>query len=123
MNDVSRFHCDAISSVDEAGAIANLASNALKFTPPGGNVLLSTELRGEVARVAVRDSGPGVPAEERAQLFVEHARLSPRPTAGEESNGLGLSIVKHLVEMQGGVVGADFPAEGGSEFWFTLPLR
>ena len=104
-------------------AIANLASNALKFTPPGGSVALHTETRGDAVRVAMRDSGPGVPEAERAQLFREHARLSPRPTAGEESNGLGLSIVKHLVEMQGGAVGADFPTEGGSEFWFTLPLR
>ncbi len=52
-----------------------------------------------------------------------HARLSPRPTGGEESNGLGLAIVKHLVESQGGEVGADFPAAGGSIFWFEVPAR
>jgi signal transduction histidine kinase len=74
-------------------------------------------------RVEVRDSGPGVPEPERSQLFQEHARLSPRPTAGEESNGLGLSIVKHLVEAQGGTVGAEFPEAGGSVFWFEVPAR
>jgi signal transduction histidine kinase len=49
-------------------------------------------------------------------------RLSPRPTAGEETHGLGLAIVKHLVESQAGTVGADFPAGGGSVFWFELPM-
>jgi signal transduction histidine kinase len=104
-------------------ACTNLASNALKFTPSGGRVVLATRVRADRVRVEVRDSGPGVPEPERSQLFQEHARLSPRPTAGEESNGLGLSIVKHLVEAQGGTVGAEFPEAGGSVFWFEVPAR
>jgi signal transduction histidine kinase len=102
-------------------AFTNLLSNALKFTPPGGTVHVRTSSTGARVRAAVEDSGPGVPVAERDRLFREHARLSPRPTAGEESNGLGLAIVKHLVEAQGGTVGADFPAAGGSVFWFELP--
>ena len=47
---------------------------------------------------------------------------SPRPTGGEESHGLGLAIVKLLAESQHGAVGADFPATGGSVFWFRLPV-
>jgi K+-sensing histidine kinase KdpD len=74
-------------------------------------------------RVEVHDTGPGIPAVERAQLFREHASLSPRPTAGEESHGLGLAIVKHLIESQGGTVGTEFPADGGSIFWFELLVR
>ncbi len=104
-------------------ACTNLTSNALKFTPAGGRVTFTTRAIDGGLRVEVRDSGPGVPVGERARLFVEHARLSPRPTAGEESNGLGLAIVKHLVESQGGAVGADFPAGGGGVFWFELPAR
>lgn len=104
-------------------AFANLTSNALKFTPSGGQVILATRAVGQRLRVEVRDTGPGVPAAERAQLFREHARLSTRPTGGEESNGLGLAIVKHLVESQAGEVGAAFPADGGSIFWFELPAR
>ena len=104
-------------------AFTNLASNALKFTPPGGRVTIHTRARDGCVRAEVRDSGPGVPLTERHQLFAEHARLSPRPTAGEESNGVGLAIVKHLVESQAGRVGADFPNEGGSVFWFELPAR
>jgi signal transduction histidine kinase len=104
-------------------AFTNLTSNALKFTPLEGSVTLRTRLADDRVRVEVHDSGPGVPPEERAQLFQEHTRLSPRPTGGEESNGLGLAIVKHLIESQSGQVGAEFPAGGGSVFWFELPAR
>jgi len=112
--------CDAILTYQ---AFTNLTSNALKFTPLEGTVTLRTRLAGDRVRVEVHDSGPGVPAAERTQLFQEHARLSPRPTGGEESNGLGLAIVRQLIEAQAGSVGADFPAERGSVFWFELPAR
>lgn len=102
-------------------AMANLASNALKFTPIGGGVIIATSRHGDGLRTEVHDTGPGIPEAERGQLFQEHARLSPRPTGGEESNGLGLAIVRHLIEAEGGTVGADFPAGGGSVFWFELP--
>ena len=104
-------------------AFTNLTSNALKFTPPSGTVTLRTRAAGDRVRVEVHDTGPGVPAAEREQLFREHVRLSPQPTGGEESNGFGLSIVKHLIESQSGTVGADFPDGRGSIFWFELPAR
>jgi len=103
-------------------ALTNYVSNALKFTPRGGRVLIRTRQTGLHARIEVADTGPGVPAAERAALFTEFARLSPRPTAGEESHGVGLSIVKQLIEAQEGAVGAEFPAGGGACFWFELPL-
>jgi two-component system, sensor histidine kinase and response regulator len=102
-------------------AFANLLGNALKFTPRGGTVTVRTASQPGRVRASVQDSGPGIPAAEHDQLFHEHARLSPRPTGGEESHGLGLAIVKQLVEAQGGAVGAEFPAAGGSIFWFELP--
>lgn len=103
-------------------ALTNYVSNALKFTPPGGRVVVRTRQAGLRARIEVADNGPGVPVAERDALFTEFARLSPRPTGGEESHGVGLSIVKQLVESLGGAVGAEFPAEGGAVFWFELPL-
>ena len=118
--DLPAARCDAALTYQ---ALANFTSNALKFTPPGGRVTVGTRRMDGCIRVEVRDTGPGVPTQERTQLFHEHARLSPRPTGGEESNGLGLAIVKHLVEAQTGTVGADFPSEGGSVFWFELPAR
>jgi two-component system, sensor histidine kinase and response regulator len=112
--------CDAVLAYQ---AFANLTSNALKFTPPSGSVTLRTRAAGDRVRVEVHDTGPGVPAAERDQLFREHSRLSPRPTGGEESHGLGLSIVKHLIESQSGAVGAEFPNGSGSIFWFEVPTR
>ncbi len=102
-------------------ALTNLVSNALKFTPSGGRVSLRAQAAGQCVRVEVSDSGPGVPVAERERLFCERARLSPRPTAGEASHGVGLAIVKQLIESQGGAVGAEFPTGGGSVFWFEVP--
>jgi two-component system sensor histidine kinase/response regulator len=103
-------------------AMTNYFSNAVKFLPAGGGITVRTSADDFWVRCAVADNGPGVPAAERDRLFTEHARLSNRPTAGEESTGLGLSIVKQLIESDGGRVGAEFPAEGGSVFWFELPI-
>ena len=108
------------SETHASQALSNYVGNALKFTPPGGSVIVKTLRNGHYIRIEVLDNGPGIPPAERPQLFTEYAKLSPRPTAGEESNGLGLSIVKTLVETQGGRVGADFPREGGSVFWLEL---
>jgi two-component system sensor histidine kinase/response regulator len=111
--------CDAAHAYQ---ILTNLVSNALKFTPLGGRVTIRLALADHRLRAEVHDTGPGVPLAERPLLFREHARLSPRPTGGEESNGLGLAIVKHLAESQHGAVGADFPATGGSIFWCELPV-
>ena len=102
-------------------ALTNYVTNSLKFTPPEGEVTVRTVLRKGRIRAEVQDNGPGVSAAERGQLFTEYARLSNRPTAGEESNGLGLAIVKELIASLNGEVGAEFPEMGGSVFWFELP--
>jgi signal transduction histidine kinase len=113
------------SAEAEAGhayqALTNYVSNAIKFLPKGGRIAVRLSTRDGNLRIEVQDDGPGVPVAERASLFTEYARLSVRPTGGEESTGLGLSIVKHLTESQGGRAGAEFPATGGSLFWFELP--
>ncbi len=103
-------------------ALTNYVSNAIKFLPAGGRVTVRTSATDFAVRLAVADNGPGVPAAERGALFTEFARLSNRPTGGEESTGIGLSIVKQLIEGEKGKVGADFPAGGGSVFWFELPV-
>ncbi len=102
-------------------ALTNYVSNAVKFLSSGQRILVRTSTAGKFVRLEVQDDGPGVPAAERPSLFTEYAKLSVRPTGGEESTGLGLSIVKQLIELQGGKVGAEFPPEGGSIFWFELP--
>jgi len=103
-------------------ALTNYLSNAIKFHPAGGRITVRTRLLGARLRAEVQDGGPGVDPAERAGLFAEFARLSNRPTGGEESTGLGLSIVKQLIESDRGAVGAEFPPGGGSIFWFEVPV-
>lgn len=104
-----------------AQALANYTGNAIKFSPAGRTITVATRRVEGGLRVEVRDEGPGVLPAERGQLFEEFVRLSNQPTGGESSTGLGLAIVRRLITSQGGAVGADFPAAGGSVFWFTLP--
>jgi signal transduction histidine kinase len=103
-------------------ALSNLVSNAIKYSPRGSEVTLFTHQTAEAARIFIRDQGPGIPAEERDMLFSEFGKLSTTPTEGEGRTGLGLWIVKQLVALQGGTVGAEFPDDGGSVFWVELPI-
>ncbi len=102
--------------------MSNLVSNAVKYSPLGSSIRVWTENEGEYVRVNVADQGAGIPPDERHLLFTEFGKLSTRPTGDEGSTGIGLWIVKHLVTLQNGEVGVDFPAEGGSVFWVKLPV-
>ncbi len=100
----------------------NLLTNALKFSPLKGLIEVWIELDAERARVAIRDYGPGLSADDRRQLFKRFQRLSARPTAGESSTGLGLAIVKDLIELHGGSVRAESEGIGrGATFFVELP--
>jgi two-component system sensor histidine kinase/response regulator len=99
----------------------NLASNAVKFSPGGTVITLWSERIENQVRINVADQGPGIPPNERHLLFTECGKLTPRPTGGESSTGLGLWSVKQLVTLQQGEVGVDCPPGGGSTFWITLP--
>ncbi len=101
----------------------NLVSNAIKFSSAETIVTLRTEQRDGVVRVCVVDQGPGIPAAEQADLFKPFSKLSPRPTGGESSTGLGLWIVKELATLQNGTVGMECPSDGGSIFWVDLPAH
>lgn len=103
--------------------LSNLISNALKYSSQNTPIRIFSEVHDSYVRLCVADKGPGIPINERAQLFQEFTKLSPRPTGGESSTGLGLWIVKHLAQIQGGKVGADFPESGGSIFWVELPTE
>ncbi len=102
-------------------ALSNLISNAIKYSPKGTSIAISTELHGECLRVCVADQGPGIPADERDQLFTQFGKLSTRPTDGESSTGLGLWIARHVTNLQGGEVGVETPSSGGSIFWIEMP--
>jgi signal transduction histidine kinase len=93
--------------------VANLVSNAIKFSPAQGRVRVRTTCENGLVVLAVRDQGPGIPLEERTHLFERFRRVgNPRI----DGSGLGLYIVKQIVEAHGGHVRVDCPAGGGSLF-------
>ena len=94
----------------------NLISNALKFSPPKRNVYVRIYEEAEVVRFSIRDEGPGIPENELIDLFKKYHKLTPRPTAGEQSVGLGLSIVKKYTELMHGKVWCRSKEGEGSEF-------
>ena len=77
--------------------VTNLLSNAIKFSPPGGEVVVAVEARGEAVHISVRDHGPGVPIDFRPRIFEKFAQADTRDTRQRGGTGLGLSIVKKIV--------------------------
>ena len=100
--------------------LANLLSNALRFTSPGGKITVSAAEEHECIRFSVTDTGSGIAPEHLEHLFEQFYRV---PGQHEKSGiGLGLSIVKEIVEMHGGMAGVQSASGNGSVFYFTLPL-
>ncbi|MCC6139032.1 MAG: response regulator [Nitrospira sp.] len=102
----------------------NLIQNAVKYTPEDGEVTVVIESSSpRFVRILVRDTGPGIPAEDLEKIFDPFFRVQQGQRSGPKGLGLGLSIVKTLVELQGGSVSAKNCPAGGAEVSFTLPLR
>lgn len=101
--------------------IGNLVSNSLKFTPAGGRVAIELSSADDAISLAVRDSGRGIPEEVQGRLFTKYERVGGSHSARIEGTGLGLVIVKEIVEAHGGVVGVRSREGEGSTFWFKLP--
>jgi signal transduction histidine kinase len=102
--------------------LSNLLSNATKFTPEGGTITVLAAMRpdGSALRVAVSDTGVGIPPEAMPHLFERFFQTEAGRRAG--GTGLGLHISKSLIEAQGGAMGVESQPGRGSTFWFTLPL-
>lgn len=106
-----------------AQVISNLLSNAAKYTDPGGRIRLTAETTGEEAVIRVRDTGRGLEASELKKIFDLFYQLESASDRAERGLGIGLSLVRSLVEMHGGRVEAFSEGLGrGSEFLFSLPL-
>lgn len=100
----------------------NLISNAIKFSPHHSTVRVELRVWNGFVRLEVHDQGPGVPATETERIFAKYVRGTARPTAGEKSTGLGLSIVRQLASAMNGRVWCEPAKEGhGAVFVFVIP--
>jgi len=100
----------------------NLLSNAVKFSPPGKRITVTVQAKENAVECLVQDEGPGFSDEDKEGMFRRYGRLSARPTSGEPSTGLGLSIVKKLVQHMGGELGCESAQGEGTTFTVRLPL-
>ena len=113
--------------------LQNIAANAIRHTPRGGRIELTAEHREDFVRIAVRDTGSGIPEEHLPHVFdrfykADRSRTHVSPAAGDErttpgGSGLGLSIVRAIVRRHGGTVSAHNVPEGGALFEILLPLE
>ena len=99
----------------------NLISNAVKFSPPDKTVFVSIRATESKVECVIRDEGPGFKPEDREKMFRRYGRLSARPTGGEPSTGLGLSIVHKLVKAMNGELVCDSVPGSGAAFTVRLP--
>lgn len=101
--------------------LRNLIGNAVKFTPEGGQVTISTKTLDRRVEVSVRDTGPGVPAEDLATVFDKFQQTASNGPYRIKGTGLGLAIAKHIVNSHGGEIWAESQPGQGSSFIFVLP--
>lgn len=102
--------------------ITNLLSNAMKFTPAGGTVEIKTVRRGDKACVYVRDSGIGIAPEDHKRVFERFVQLDGSTSRRYSGTGLGLALVKEIVELHGGRISLESEVGKGTTFWFELPI-
>ncbi len=101
--------------------LGNLLENAVKYTPPGGKVRLQLSLDNNTLRLLVADTGIGISPESMPRIFEEFYRAKNAKEMGQEGTGLGLSLVKHIVDRYHGEIGVESKLGEGSTFIVTLP--
>jgi len=106
-------------------AIVNYITNAIKFTPDEGTIIIAAHPADSVVRIEVQDNGVGISQADQQRLFSEFIRLKHTGTsvAKAKGSGLGLSIVKHVIETHGGRVGVESELNQGSTFYIELPIQ
>lgn len=102
-------------------ALRNLIGNALKFTPYGGNIIVSAHMIHNGVEVSVTDTGPGIPKEDIDTIFDKFQQVKLKGSGKIKGTGLGLAIVKHIIEKHGGRVWIESTLGKGSTFFFILP--
>ena len=100
----------------------NLISNAIKFTKPGGNIIVKTNAEHEYCTITIEDNGCGIPSGDIEKIFSIGDHISTNGTNDEKGSGLGLILCKEFVNKNGGKIWAESEVKVGSKFNFTLPL-
>lgn len=100
--------------------LINLLENAVKYSPPGGDITLDADVKDDVARIWVQDSGPGILTLDQEQIFDKFTRLNPK--GSQKGFGLGLAYCRLAIEGHGGKIWVESEPGEGSRFSFTLPL-
>jgi two-component system, OmpR family, phosphate regulon sensor histidine kinase PhoR len=103
-------------------AMTNLLGNAIKYTAEGGQVILRLFVKGDLIRFEVQDSGLGIPQDKQERLFQPFYRVRTEQTARINGTGLGLSLVKSVINAHDGQVGVISAENQGSIFWFEIPI-
>lgn len=115
--DLPLINCDG-QRIEQV--LANLITNAIKFTPPGGQITITADDQPDQLRFCVADTGAGIPPEALPRVFDKFFQVQSSTETGNKGTGLGLAIVKHLVELHGGAVSVESEMGRGSRFYFTL---
>jgi len=102
--------------------VTNLLTNAIKYSPAGGDVEISSSFDGGSVKVGVGDHGPGIPSEFIDRLFGRYERYEGHPKGGVIGTGLGLAIARQIVEMHKGRIWVESTLGVGSQFYFTIPV-
>ncbi|MEO9048516.1 MAG: ATP-binding protein [Candidatus Dormiibacterota bacterium] len=102
--------------------VSNLVNNAIKYSPDGGTVTMSSRSEGGFALISVTDTGLGIPPDEIGHVFERFRRVRSGAAQSIPGTGLGLTIVKQIVEMHGGKIWVESAVGHGSAFHFTIPL-
>lgn len=100
----------------------NLISNAIKFSPKGKNIFVRLSKECKFLKIEIKDEGPGFSEEDREKLFKQFSKLSARPTGGEHSSGLGLSIVKKLTDSLHGFITCESEKGSGANMILKIPM-
>ncbi len=100
--------------------LINLLENAVKYSPPGGEITLGADIKDDVARIWVQDTGPGILTLDQEQIFDKYIRLNPK--GSQKGFGLGLAYCRLAIEGHGGKIWVESEPGEGSRFSFTLPL-
>ena len=100
----------------------NLLSNAIKFTERGGDIFVDIKSTAKDVSISVKDTGIGIPKEMKEKIFERFAQVDKSTYRKKEGSGIGLSLVKSLVELQGGSISIDSELNKGSIFTVKLPV-